>query len=218
MNHKATTLLRQAVKHFAAADEQSWLGAEKVWRANKEEGATQVEIAAAMGKGWSQTTVSRHIAIWEAFRNIPQGNNRPPWQEAYDMVRGGSTKERLGNLRAAEAAKAPDSPGESRTEPEVDPEEPEQVDEEPVQVIPSQAAPPSPRMARGRNIWVARDCLTWSVPQVHKALVALETVDDLEPHEAKPVRDQLVKIVRDSQRMLALLDGAAQGRTQLRAV
>lgn len=68
MTSRAETLLREAAKYLASAEQKQskadadkWAAAERMWKANEEEGATQREIAQAVGL--SKDTVSRYVRI-----------------------------------------------------------------------------------------------------------------------------------------------------------
>jgi FkbM family methyltransferase len=111
MKPEARKLVQEAVRDFASAEERSWAGAEKLWKASKELGAAQREIAKEMGV--SQMKVSRYIGCWAVHLETP----RVSWREAYDKVRGGSTKARLASLQTRPVPPDADEPV-----PEIEPE------------------------------------------------------------------------------------------------
>jgi predicted transcriptional regulator len=96
MTSRAQELLREAAQELQQADGQQrkaddhkWAAAERMWKASREEGATQTEIADALGI--SQTTVQRHLSIVEQYSVL---NNRPSFTEAFYEVIGDSNESR----------------------------------------------------------------------------------------------------------------------------
>lgn len=90
--HSVDRLIAEARQHLDAADErqrsaddEKWAAAELLWRANKEHGVSQREIAERVGR--SVFTVNRHIAVWEIGR-VSAHKQRPTFTEAYYEVRG----------------------------------------------------------------------------------------------------------------------------------
>jgi hypothetical protein len=88
----AEGLIAEAKRHLdladerqRTADEDKWAAAECMWRAHREHGVTQTEIAGRIGR--RQDTVSRHIKIWADYG---ARHNRPSFTEAYYEVRGPS--------------------------------------------------------------------------------------------------------------------------------
>jgi hypothetical protein len=60
------------------ADAHYWKAAEAMWRANKQEGLSQREIATGVGR--SAPTVGRCIRVWEACIEL---DTKPSWAEAF---------------------------------------------------------------------------------------------------------------------------------------
>jgi hypothetical protein len=87
MNQKAQKLLNEARALLASAeesqvavDEAKWAAAERMWKANREEGVNQEEIGRAVGL--TQTLVSRYVRVWELGTKYARPK-RPSFTEAW---------------------------------------------------------------------------------------------------------------------------------------
>jgi hypothetical protein len=89
VSERAAKLLTEARDLLASAEENQWQAAERIWRANHEEGVSQREIARRLDRG--KTTVWQIITLWERFGSVPT-DQRPSYADAYVEV-GGATRE-----------------------------------------------------------------------------------------------------------------------------
>lgn len=99
MTSRAQKLLNEAKRLLDAADEKQrsidadrWAAAERMWQASREEGVSMRAIALAVGFR-NQSSVSRHIEIWDRYGSVAD-SNRPAYAEAYYEVQGMSRDER----------------------------------------------------------------------------------------------------------------------------
>lgn len=110
LNTKSKELLVEAREHLkladtrqTLADSSKWDAASLIWKAYKEENATQVEIAGMVGV--SQKTVSNYVRMVEMY---PEKEDRPPFTEAYYAVAGGSPMEKETQVLKRVAEKNPE--------------------------------------------------------------------------------------------------------------
>ena len=84
---RALDLLNEAKEYLTSAEDKQrdadadkWAAAERMWKANKEEGATQREVARITGI--SQPTAQRHIALFQTWSDSGL-NQKPSFTEAF---------------------------------------------------------------------------------------------------------------------------------------
>jgi hypothetical protein len=98
MTNRATKLLAEARNFIESGEEANWAAAERMWQANKEEGASKSEIGRRIGR--SEATVRLWIRIWDSY----PGTNRPSFTEAYAEMKGYSVSD-LHNSTADKVAR-----------------------------------------------------------------------------------------------------------------
>lgn len=96
---EAKKLLKSAEERQQAADEAKWQAAERMWKANKEEGATQQEIADFLSV--SRVTVNRHISVWTARSNSLLQEGVSYTEAFYEFAGGGAERPAKTDERAA---------------------------------------------------------------------------------------------------------------------